>query len=421
MNRNMIQPSIQGIIDSYPMEVDLTNESHLLAIQDSVDQLLTDSITLQSIHEIEDSLINSNQKDNLFIMLCLKLAKSKLLLQSIEEEILLSVVFAVYKEHNRIKPRSQHPHGENFLLKKVEQLNWLLGLHPRIRWEMIIVDDGCPENSGRLAQEVIDKNQLQDKVRVIYLQEAIDRDLPPARGMKATSESQKGGSIVYGMWDALEQNSGDHQIILYTDADLSTHLGQAGLLIDPLIRENKYVAIGSRRERASVVVKKGTRNVRGKLFIYLWKRLIPNLTYIVDTQCGFKAFKAEVVPKIMDDMIERKFAFDIELLLRTELISERSITKVPIAWIDSEEASTTTDLQPYLPMLKSISKMSTQYFAPDPASKEFSELIQKLDDDDFNLLLEQMPPEISRRDPSEFAAFNSVTARDLANILTKEK
>ena len=52
----------------------------------------------------------------------------------------------------------------------------------------------------------------------------------------------------------------------------------------------REAVIGSRREEASIVVKKGVRNLRGKLFIYLWKRLIPNLNYVVDTQCGFKAF-----------------------------------------------------------------------------------------------------------------------------------
>lgn len=413
----MIQPFVQRIIDANPPWVDLSNESHLSAIQATVDHLLAGSITLQDIDEIEESIIRSDQENTLFIMLCLKLTRSKLIIQRVEDDLLVSVVFAVYKEHNRIKLPSEHPHGENFLLKKVEQLDWLLGKHQHIRWEMIIVDDGCPEHSGQLAQEIVNRNQLQEKVRVLYLQDAIARNLPPTRNLHATSESQKGGSIIYGMWDALEQRVGRNQIIIYTDADLSTHLGQVGLLINPIVTGKKHAAIGSRRERESIVIKKGTRNIRGKLFIYLWKRLIPNLAYVVDTQCGFKAFKAEIVPDIIDGMIEHKFAFDIELLLRTEIIKAQSIAKVPIAWIDSEEASTTTDLQPYLPMLKSISKMSKQYFTPDQMAEEFIEFIQKLDEGDFQLLLDQMPSEISRRDPSEFAAFDSIKATDLERIL----
>ena len=164
------------------------------------------------------------------------------------------------------------------------------------------------------------------------------------------------------MWDAVQNSNAKNPIIVYTDADLSTHLGQVMLLVDLLLNQNKTVAIGSRREPNSVVIKKGARNDRGKLFIYLWKRLIPNLGDIVDTQCGFKAFRAEIIPEIIEDLIENKFAFDIELLVKAELLKKDSIIKIPIAWIDSEEASTTTDIQPYLPMLKSIVKMSKEYF-----------------------------------------------------------
>jgi hypothetical protein len=65
--------------------------------------------------------------------------------------------------------------------------------------------------------------------------------------------------------------------------------------------------------------KRGQRNVRGKLFIFLWKRLLSPLRYITDTQCGFKVFRAEVVRDMLADVREKKFAFDLELLLKTEL------------------------------------------------------------------------------------------------------
>jgi hypothetical protein len=80
------------------------------------------------------------------------------------------------------------------------------------------------------------------------------------------------------MWYAAKKqpNSKNH-IVAFTDADLSTHLGQTMLLINPVLNHSKLASIGSRREENSVVVKKGKRNDRGKLFIYLWKQLIPEL------------------------------------------------------------------------------------------------------------------------------------------------
>ena len=268
-------------------------------------------------------------------------------------------------------------------------------------------------NTLEIAQDIIDANQLNDKVRVLFLENAIKKGYAPASGMSSTRDSQKGGSIVYGMWEALRQSKITNHIVIYTDADLSTHLGQLMLLANPLLKKENLVAIGSRRKPSSVVIKKGSRNYRGKLFIYLWKRLIPNLGDIVDTQCGFKAFKAEIVRDIIDGMIEKKFAFDIELLLRTSLLKKGNIIKVPIAWIDSEAASTTTDLQPYLPMLKSIAKMYRKYFSKEDRAEEFAALIKSMDDDDFAKLLENIPEEIRDRQPREFTNFDKVKASDL--------
>ena len=211
-----------------------------------------------------------------------------------------------------------------------------------------------------------------------------------------------------------------NHIIAFTDADLSTHLGQLGLMADPILRGGFDAAIGSRRETDSVVIKGGARNARGKLFIYLWKRLIPRLSPIVDTQCGFKAFRADVARAIVTDTVEKRFAFDIELLLRTELARPEAIARVPIAWIDSEAASTTKELQPYLRMLRSIVVISTRYLPPSREAAGFADLIDSLDEDSWRHLSGNVPPAIAEREPSEFDAFRGVSAEDLAAVAGAE-
>ncbi len=398
------------LIESCPKELDLTNEGHSELIIDTVKTILEMGYGLAELEEIESRLIERNDSSLIFILLALKIAKSKILALQTEEKLFISIVFAVYKEHNRIRKSSEHPHGEDFLLKKVKQLEWLFEDQANINWEMIVVDDGCPDKSGEIAQTIVDQNQLNNRVRILYLSEAIEKKLPPVKTLSSTVESQKGGSIVYGMWDAVLKSKRKNHIVVYTDADLSTHLGQLMLLLNPLLSSKYLAAIGSRREAKSVVIKKGARNNRGKLFIYLWKRLIPNLGDIVDTQCGFKAFKAELVADIIDGLIEKKFAFDIELLLKTELLQKNSICKVPIAWIDSEEASTTTDLQPYLAMLKSIAKMNRKYF---PAEQnEFVYFIESLDEEAFNSILENIPADIINREADEFTEYDGVRVKD---------
>lgn len=398
---------------TYPKEVDLTNLKHSEMILETVELILNEGFSISDCEAMEQQLLNENDDAHTFLLLSLKIAKSKLLASKVKEPLLISVIFAVYKEHNRILKRNEHPHGEDFLLRKVKQLQWLFNDHPKIDWEIIIVDDGCPEGSGKIAEDIIDAHKLNDKVRVLYLSEAIEKNNVVTIEMKSTADSQKGGSIVYGMWDAIQQKKAKKHIVSYTDADLSTHLGQLMLLVAPLLNKKKLAALGSRREPNSIVIKKGGRNNRGKLFIYLWKRLIPNLGEIVDTQCGFKAFRAEIIPYAIDNLIETKFAFDIELLLKTELHKKNGLTKVPIAWIDSEAASTTTDLQPYLPMLKSIVKMSRLYFPNHEQSNEFATLIESLDEQRFNAMLNNIPLDITKRNPDEFTTYSGVGVDDL--------
>ncbi len=402
-----------------PKQADLTDEEYSRQVYLAAEELLEAGINSDHIDSIENELLENYQESMLFVLLVLKIVRSKLFVRDIDDPLRLSLVFAVYKEHNRIRKRSEHPHGENFLVRKVEQLRWLFSSNENIEWKLIVVDDGCPENSGKIAEQIAETEGLNQEVEVLFLEDAITQELAPARSLKSTSESQKGGSIVYGMWHAVQHFGEEGHIVAFTDADLSTHLGQLGLLMHPIIEDQKLSAIGSRREKDSVVIKKGARNNRGKLFIYLWKRLIANLGDIVDTQCGFKAFQAGIISGITDDLIEKKFAFDIELLLRSAQLNEGSIAKTGIAWIDSDAASTTTALSPYLPMLKSIVKMYRRYFETDDQRDSFAGFVENLSEDEFHLLLDNIPENLLKREPYEFTDYDQVSVQELESGIQK--
>ncbi len=409
-------PLIRSIADNAPQQLDLTVEAHLQQATQAADQIREAFPSVDDLSALEVALAAEKDRWPLLLHLAVKLAKSKQMVAIIEEPVFLSVVFAVYKEHIRIRTKEEHPLGENFLMRKIGQLNWLFEDAPQVAWQMLVVDDGCPEGSGRIAQEILAEQYEGDNVRVLFLQDAIDQGLPVIQPLTSTAQSRKGGSIEYGMWVAAQEQHPRH-IILFTDADLSTHLGQSGLLMGPILLDDADAAIGSRREPESIVVKTGTRNLRGKLFIYLWKRVITNLSEIVDTQAGFKAFRAEVVRDIIEDMLEKQFAFDIELLLKTQLRRPGSIVKVPIAWIDSDALSTTTDLQPYLGMLKSMVAMYRRYLPSNPQSDAFAQFIESLDEKQWQTLVDHVPEAIATREPYTFSQFDQVTVDDLRALL----
>jgi hypothetical protein len=380
------------------------------AIRDA-DGILETGVSAADLLSRERDLV-ADPETSLRAHLAAKLARSRRLVLDRKEPFHASIVFAVFNENRRILRPSEDPLGEDFLRVKIEQLRWLFGGQDSGTFDLVVVDDGCPEGSGRLVEEVLGSLATPVDARVLFLAEAIASGHPAARGLTSTDESRKGGAIRLGLWEAAGQRTGDH-VVLFTDADLSTNLGQVGLLVDGVLEHGADAAIGSRREPTSVVVKTGVRNRRGKLFIYLWKRILPDLGDIVDTQCGFKAWRADVVRDVVRDSIENGFSFDIEMILRTLMRRPGSIRKVPIAWFDSEAASTLTALNPYLSMLRSIVAIARQYRPPTGTGEEFATFIDSLDEDGWARLVDRVPSEIADREPAEFDRFDRVSVADL--------
>ncbi len=397
---------------------DITNARHWKHIETLAQQLYENAFNCNEITLLENRITTDKKTNPMMLQIAVKVALSKKLLASINKPVHISIIFAVYKENRRILTKEEDPLGEDFLIRKIKQMQFLTDEFSNISWDMYVVDDGCPEGSGNIARRILERTKTinTSNVKVAFLQEAIEQHPEIVKPLRSTDESRKGGSIEYGMYLATQQIKENH-VVIFTDADLSTHLGQSGLLVNHIVTNSKKAAIGSRREPKSVVVKKGTRNTRGKLFIYLWKRLIPQLGYITDTQCGFKAFDAGIVNQIINDTIEKKFAFDIELLLKTELLEHMSIQKVPIAWYDSEAASTTTDIQPYLSMLQATAAMYRKYLPANPLSDEFADFIERLTEAQWQKLVDNVPEKIASGEPSTFDHFDEVPVNHLKNVI----
>ena len=148
--------------------------------------------------------------------------------------------------------------------------------------------------------------------------------------------------------------------------------------------------------------------------------LSPALSEVVDTQCGFKGFRASKVKAVVEDCLEHGFAFDVELLLKSELQNSRGIAKSAIAWIDSEAESTTTALSPYLNMLKSIAAMSRKYLSAQESGNAFAHLVESLDEENWNRLVDRTPPAIANEDPLTFESFSGVSSDDLRALLPEK-
>jgi glycosyltransferase involved in cell wall biosynthesis len=215
------------------------------------------------------------------------------------KEIQLSIVIPAYNEEKNIR------------LGALDKVARYLE-HAKLSWEVIIVDDGSTDMTKRLLADFVRDNK---GFEVIF---------NPHQGKAAT--------VIAGMLAA------KGKIVLFTDLDQATPLHEVEKLL-PFFSKGYDVVIGSRsKERQGAPL---LRKIMAYGFIML-RSFVLGLNGIVDTQCGFKAFKREVAHDVCK-MLKRygnthevsgsmvTAGFDIELLF----VAKRkgySIKEVPVEW-----------------------------------------------------------------------------------------
>lgn len=183
-------------------------------------------------------------------------------------------------------------------------------------WEVIISDDGSPEEESRkLAKEFCEANP-----NFIFL------------------ENEHGGKA-FAVLAGVEHASG--QIVLFTDMDQSTPISEVEKLL-PRFSQGFDMVIGSRggkRKNSSLV-----RLLASNIFGTIRRAFV--LSDIADTQAGFKAFKGNVIKEIFPILTVVNIpkdaksgwnptAFDVELMVAAQSRGYK-IAEVSIEWEDRD-------------------------------------------------------------------------------------
>jgi dolichyl-phosphate beta-glucosyltransferase len=170
--------------------------------------------------------------------------------------------------------------------------------------EVLVVDDGSNDCTAVAAESFRDR-------------------IPGLRIVSNGVNRGKGYSVRHGMQEARGR------IALFTDADLSAPIEEAGKLLAAL--ETYDLAIGSRAmDRSLISVHESRfREFAGIIFnkivrIILW---LP----FVDTQCGFKAFRRERCEILFEQQRIERFGFDPELLYLARHHGLRAV-EIPVRW-----------------------------------------------------------------------------------------
>lgn len=359
----------------------------------------------------------------------------------------LTIVWAMYGETGRIRPSGpDNPHGEDFLQAKVAQVSWLTDGLP-IDWNLIAVDDGCPDEPSSAAMaETIAAEQGWDRpvspgrpapVRVLRLADAIG-DEPSARPellgpafdrLATTADSRKGGSILLGLADAVAATAQTAttkpataasdpacHVVLYTDADLSANVAQAGLLAGPIIDGRAGGVVGQRygvdgavlvKEQGASAEPISTGSKPDKMIIlfrhFVRATLIPDLASVMDTQAGFKAFESEALLPVLGEMASFDETFDVELLIR---FAQRTagLAVAPIVFVEDFAQTNFPSVDPgarHLDMVKQlIGVYDTLVASIRPVAGEAADILDRcrsLDLNGYVELIERLRADDERR------------------------
>ena len=316
---------------------------------------LTEAVDQASLYELAEALLALPDLDlaalketavqpetPLEFKIAAKLVESRQFMQSITEPVHIAVIFAMWGEQNRLYPKSEsNPHGEDSLRTKLAQLDWAARETP-VNWTLIAVDDGCPHDSGKIAQNIATEHPLGDQVKVMFLADAVPTASGPLAKLASADDSRKGGAIIYGCMTALAENV---DAVIYTDADNSVHLGQIGLLLRPYLSENYRMVLGNRKHPEAVLVKQEGRWGIGIKVLRHMQRMVGQAIFsrdIRDTQAAFKLYQADLLQRIIAEPTVYDFSFDTDWILAAIAMDE-PFAKIPFAFIDSaaESASIT--------------------------------------------------------------------------------
>lgn len=190
------------------------------------------------------------------------------------------------------------------LLTYLQTAGFFKSLAPSHAWQITLIINGSYDRSSLIA------NDLQQKY-------------PGKIKIKEFKESGKGRALKeYFLISTAE-------ILVYMDSDLAVALDNLPALLEPILKNEADLVIGSRLLKASKTDRSSIRNLTSQIYNFLARMILRH--NFSDSQCGFKAFRKEVFVSVIPQLQDKHWFFDTELLVFSKILKWR-IKEIPVDW-----------------------------------------------------------------------------------------
>ncbi len=173
-------------------------------------------------------------------------------------------------------------------------------------YEVIIAEDGSTDGTDKIAR------RLADGKRVIHLHS--DERLGRGKALNRAFSQARG------------------KVVAFLDVDLSTDMSHLPELVDAAFKHG--IAIGSRLKRESRTERPIKRDLPSKVYNFLVRLLLKSR--VSDHQCGFKAFRKDVIMKILPHVRNNHWFWDTEVLVIAQRMGYE-VYEIPVRWKQGEE------------------------------------------------------------------------------------
>jgi hypothetical protein len=202
----------------------------------------------------------------------------------------VSIVLPAYNEANRL---------QNTVEKVVEAAK-----KTGYDFEIIVAEDGSTDGTDEIAAEL-----ARNYENIIHLH--------------SDERLGRGRALI----NAFSKANGE--IVVYMDVDLSTDLKHLKELIDTIAVDGYDVVTGSRLMKESVADRPFKRDFASRGYNFLVRLFLGS--ELRDHQCGFKAFKRDVILEICKKVKDNHWFWDTEVLVLAQKMGYR-VKEIPVTW-----------------------------------------------------------------------------------------